>query len=193
MADRIKLKIGLPAIVFFFLIISGGIDSGVLIPFLSALLHEMGHITVMALCGQKIESVKILPFGVDIRKKFCVTSYKTDIAVSSAGIVTNLLLILLALLLPSFKQTENFIASNLLLIGVNILPIKTLDGGQILEKTTALFFGADTAEKVINISSLLFVILLGTLGIWILFYSSFNFTLLILCAYLFCGIFLKSS
>lgn len=191
MAEKTKIKIGFPTFVFFSAILLLDFSLLSLIPFFTAILHELGHITVMKICGIKVSQIKILPFGVDIKKQVCVTSYKTDIIIGSAGIITNLLLLLLCLLLPKTEATELFMASNILLITINILPIRTLDGGQILEKLIAYNFDLQSAEKVVSTASFICILLLGSVSIWLLFYSSYNFTLLIMCIYLFCGIFLK--
>jgi len=191
MAAEKRISISPSTFVFFALLLLKSKNLLPLIPFLSALLHELGHITAMCIFSQKIHSVTILPFGLDIKKKPCISSYRADIFVSLAGIAVNLLMLLLCTLMPKTSETELFFSSNLILIFINVLPIKTLDGGVTLEKAVALHFGADRSETVVSVTSAVFVFLLGAFSVWILFNTGYNFTLFLMCAYLFCGIFLK--
>ncbi len=193
MADKPRIKIALPTFVFFGLLAAAG--SGVLhlLPFLAALLHETGHIAVMLACGQGVNRITVLPFGIDIKKAPCLSSYKTDIAVSSAGVVVNILMIGLCVFLPETPAVTYFAQSNLVLIAINILPIKTLDGGQILEKTLLLKLSPDTAEKIVDLCSMVCILLAGAVAVWLLLRSGYNFTLLVMCMYLFSGIFLKKT
>lgn len=191
MAPEKRICISPSTFVFFTIIIIKSKSLLPLIPFVSTLLHELGHITVMYIFSQKIQSVTILPFGVDIKKKPCISSYRADILVSLAGISVNILMLLLCTLLPKTSETELFFASNLILIFINVLPIKTLDGGVTLEKTVALHFGSDLSERVVSVTSAIFVFFLGAFSVWVLFNTGYNFTLFLMCAYLFGGIFLK--
>lgn len=191
MLKKTKLKVSLPTIIFFCALFFLGNSVISYIPFLCALLHELGHIVAMNLFGIKIYEIKILPFGIDIKKEICITSYKTDIIIGSAGILTNLLLIICSIFLPQNNITQFFILSNILLILINVLPIKTLDGGQMLEKFLSMKFDIQTAENIVSVLSFICIILLGSVAIWLLLYSGYNFTLFLICVYLFCGIFIK--
>lgn len=191
MAEKIKFKIGLPTFVFFGVLILYDFNILSAIPFFSALLHELGHIIAMVLCGDSITSVKILPFGVDIKKAPRLSSYKQDIIVTGAGIFVNIICLVTCIFLPKNKAVDIFAISNLLLMFINILPIKSLDGGQLLEKFLLLKYDSETAERVTDITSFIFILILGSFAIWLLFSTSYNFTLLLMCVYLFCGIFIK--
>ena len=193
MVSDTKIKIAFPTFIFFAVLLLWNPSIYSFLPFLAAFLHEMGHITVMKLCGQKIHKITVLPFGVDIKKAPSVSSYKNDIAVSCSGVGANLFLTLFCFFLPPSPEINFFSASNIVLAIVNILPIKTLDGGEIVEKTIAYIYGTETAEKVIGITSIISIMLIGALAIWILFSTSYNFSLLLMCIYLFCSIFLKKT
>ncbi|MBE6670607.1 MAG: hypothetical protein E7593_00210 [Ruminococcaceae bacterium] len=191
MDKSLNIKIGFPTIIFFVVLLTYNFSLVSILPFFAALLHEIGHVVAMKLCGEKITTITILPFGIDIKKAPSVTSYKSDLFICSAGIITNILLIVIFKTLPQTPNTTLFITSNYLLIFVNILPIKSLDGGQFLEKIISIKYNISTAENVLTITSFIFILLLGSVAVWLLFSSSYNFTLLLMCMYLFCGIFLK--
>ena len=88
-------------------------------------------------------------------------------------------------------ERDFFIASNVTLAVLNSLPIKSLDGGQIFEKIITWKYDVPTAEKAVGISSLISIILLGSIAVWVFFNTTYNFTLLFMCIYLFIGIFIK--
>ncbi len=191
MFSKTKIRVSFPTIIFFATLFCINADIITFIPFFCALMHETGHIIVMKKCGIKVYEIKILPFGIDIKKQQSITSYKTDIFVGIAGIAVNMLLIFLSIFLPQNNITQTFVLSNLILIFINVLPIKTLDGGQILEKFIAYKSDIQTAEKIVSIASFICLLLVGSVSIWILLYSSYNFTLFLMCIYLFFGIFIK--
>ena len=193
MDKKTRLKIGLPTIVFFTALIFTSEGYASLLPFAAAFAHELGHIAVMVICGQKIERITLLPFGIDIKKRPSVTSYTTDIAVNTAGLAVNALLILLCLQFPESRLQNSFIEANAFLFAVNALPIKNLDGGQVLEKTLCLKLDSDTAEAIMDFCSLVCLIAVGSVAIWLLLSSGYNFTLLFMCIYLFFGIFIKKD
>ncbi len=191
MGNKPLVKFAFPTIVFFVLLGALGRSYIYFLPFVAALLHEMGHLLVMFVCRQPLKQITVLPFGVDIKKAPYISSYKADIAVSSAGIIVNIIMIVLCKTFPESLAVEYFKQSNIVLFGINVLPIKTLDGGQILEKLLLLFLPPDTVEKVMSICSFICIFLVGSLAVWVLFYSGYNFTLLFMCMYLFVGLFLK--
>lgn len=190
MLKNTKIKVGFPTLIFFAVLIFK-FDITYFIPFISAFLHELGHIFVMKMCGQNINQIKILPFGIDIQKNNSLSSYKDDILISSAGILVNLSLIILCKTFYKGHYADFFITSNTILIFINLLPIKSFDGGQIVETLLALKYDLNTADKIIKVSSFICIFLVGSFAVWLLFNTSYNFTLLFMCIYLFCGIFLK--
>lgn len=193
MASKMSVKFVIPTLVFFAVLLLVGIDVTYYLPFAAALLHEVGHLCVMLICGQKVKQIIILPFGIDIKKVPCISSYKTDIAVSAAGIAVNALMIYLCMLFPKSLAVDFFMQSNIVLFAINVLPIKSLDGGQILEKILLLFMSPYTVERAMAICSMVCIILVGSVAIWVFFGSGYNFTLLFMCMYLFTGLFLKNE
>ncbi len=191
MANKTSVKFALPTLIFFALLAFFGRDFIYFIPFAAAFFHELGHLFVMLVCGQPVKQITVLPFGVDIKKTPYLSSYKADIAISSAGIAVNILMIGVCGILPESNVVEFFKQSNIVLVAINVLPIKSLDGGQILEKILLLTLPPNTVERVMSFCSMVCIILVGSVAIWVLFYSGYNFTLLFMCMYLFAGLFLK--
>ena len=123
-----------PTIVFWAALILSKKSLVPIIPFCAALFHECGHLITMKLCGRKIETITLFPFGIDIRTRGEITSYKNDLFICASGISVNLILALLCTFLPKNSYTELFISSNVIFAIINSLPIKTLDGGELVEK-----------------------------------------------------------
>ncbi len=190
---RTKVSIGLPTFIFFAVLFAADFSLMSIIPFVAALIHETGHLLAIKLCGMKIYKIKILPFGIDIKKQEQLTSYAADIFVSCAGILANISAVLLCNFLPPTDIAGFFVSSNIVLIIINVLPIRTLDGGMALEKILLLKLRPDIVDCIINFLSLCSIFLLGSVAIWLLFYTSYNFSLLLMCMYLFCGIFLGKN
>ena len=189
-SNKIKISIGLPTFIFFLVLFLADFSLFSVMPFLAALVHELGHVLAMRCCRVSISKIKIYPFGVDIKKQECLTSYAADIFISCAGILANIAAISLCAALPPSDTCDFFVSSNVVLIIINVLPIKTLDGGMALEKFMLLKFRPDFVNGVMSFLSLVSIVLLGSVAIWLLFYTSYNFSLLLMCIYLFCGIFL---
>ena len=98
------------------------------LPLLSALLHELGHYAAARALGVGVERITVYPFGADMELTPGLRSYGTDLIIAGAGAAVNLLLAAAGYGMGNGE----LIMSNLLLAGVNLLPIAGLDGGAIL-------------------------------------------------------------
>jgi stage IV sporulation protein FB len=103
--------------------------------FLCALLHEAGHLLAMGICKVKpaVISLGFLNFNIEYNKS--KTTYKKDIFISLAGPMINLILAVCGII----EGSESFFYVNLILFSINILPVRTLDGGNALKSALALF------------------------------------------------------
>ena len=147
--------------------------------FLSILLHEAGHLLVMALFGIAIERITVLPIGIDIKRRHKCISYEKDIILALAGIAVNLSVFFI------FKKYGFFAYTNLLYALINLIPIKGLDGGNALEAFLLSVCEYDRVERVLNAVSFIFLILLWMLGIYILFILNGNISIFALSVFLF--------
>ncbi|MBR4880998.1 MAG: hypothetical protein IKU19_03640 [Clostridia bacterium] len=147
--------------------------------FLSVLLHEAGHLSVMALFGIGIEKITLLPIGIDIKRKQKYISYPKEIILSLAGIAVNILVFFI------IRKYEFFAYTNLLYALVNLIPIKGLDGSYALEAFLLSVLECDRAEAILKTVSFVFVILLWMLGVYILFILNGNISIFALSVFLF--------
>ena len=152
-----------------------GKSDGVLLVFVAALIHETAHIVAFFAYGERIEKIRLMPFGVSVslRSAADVTCRK-EIFAALAGIAANLAVGGISFLLG---KTENilgadfFAACNLALAFINLVPV--------------------LARKVSIIVSFVFLVPLSVCAVVLVVKTGYNFSLLMICAYLFAYIALK--
>ena len=157
----------------------------------SVLLHEMGHLFASLLYHKPPRSIKIVPTGISLGL-VSASSYVEEIVVAAAGPLMNLLCFTLTPLFPS-ALTNTMKSVSLLLCFLNLLPIATLDGGRVLKSVLAILFGETVAERILQITTALCLVLLWIFSLYIFFYSGINITLLVFSSYLFSYLILKKA
>ncbi len=187
LSNRLEIS---PAIFILFLIftfIDGVIY--ILIIYLCAALHEVAHIFAAKLCGCEIEKLRILAIGADIQLKNINTiSYKKEFFIAISGPIINLILVVIAICIQiifgisSFFQL--FALCNAILFFINILPIMPLDGGRALYSLLLLKVNIVKATYISDFVSLITVIPILALGLYILYITGYNFSLLLISIYL---------
>lgn len=149
---------------------------------LASLIHELGHISVMAYYGVSPKRISAGLFGVRMEHQEGLTlSYRQQILMSLAGPAVNLVVGMGFWLWQGFGTAASV---NLLLAGLNLLPIQALDGGQALYCYLASRMEEPRAQRMVFIISIAVLIPLATAGFFVLFRSGYNFTLLAACVYL---------
>lgn len=140
----------------------------------SALLHEFGHLITMMIIPEQIPSeVTITPFGIRIKNNPIAEFVRGRIIVLAAGSFVNLLLTAIFIsILPRFA------AMNFVLGTINLLPVDTLDGGGIMKNLLCRHFNEKTSDCILTITSIITLAILAFVGIYILFRTKYNFTLL---------------
>lgn len=127
----------------------------------SIFLHELGHIIVMRIFGQKIDAVSFDFYGINICKTQTNLSYTKELLISSAGIFINIILALVSFFIV---KNEHMYYINLCLIIFNLIPVGRLDGSQILDKILQIMFRHEIAYKIHKFISTLFFIALVLLS-----------------------------
>lgn len=158
----------------------------------AALLHEIGHIAAAAMCGSEIKSISIYPLGADIRMSQA-KSYIAEIIIDGAGIAVNLLLFIISKAIPQSDIASYFAICNISLATINALPVRSLDGGEMLSCVLMLRTEPDKAEKISGAVSFCAVFIMWIAAVYIFFYFDGNPSLFLLAVYLFITVFLKSE
>ena len=160
--------------------------SGLILPTLTAVfLHELGHLLCMYAKDIPPKRIKLIISSVQITTN-SFSSYKNDITVSLCGPIANLMVfIALFVNYTIFKNQTVLLFSfvNLIIAFFNLLPLKGLDGGRIIYCIVAKKSEERTAERVLNIITISFSLLLVFLFITLCFKEIYNPSLLIIPLY----------
>ena len=152
-------------------------SGSVFLSVLFSLLHEMGHITAMAICRESIESLTFHPFGISMKlKTSSALSFGEELFVLLSGCVINLIFIIL----PTSK-TVTYINIGIFLF--NILPIANLDGGRTVRLLLTHFFGERAGNVVSDAVSFVLLLPIFALAFYMTIQSG-QFSLLICSMYL---------
>lgn len=154
----------------------------------AAALHETGHMIALYLLGLGIKRIAVTPLGLEIDTKRGYRSFFEEITVSLAGCAVNFLTFAL---LYNRGGAATILADASLLLGVlNIMPVRCLDGGEALFAGLSLFCLPDTSEKICRRVSFVTLFLLWIPAAYIFLMSGYNYSLFIMCLWLFGKIFL---
>ena len=156
---KIDLKIILFALIFYF---TGQIEIYCLC-LLFALIHELGHILVARILGNKLLKFKIMPLGFSIFLQTNIEDYNKKIKkgnmyvlknliISIAGPITNIIIFLVTFFLPiELMIKEKIIYINAIIAIFNLIPMYPLDGSKILQNELKLFCSNKESYKYTNI------------------------------------------
>ena len=160
-----------------------------IIGLISAFIHEIGHLIAIYLTKGKIKQVTFGLINVDIVKEDYTlnSNIKNELLIFSSGPLINFIIALIFGFLNTTNNSELYKLisyQNIFLGIVNLLPINSLDGGKILESILSRKLEYNLSERILSITSFIFLVPLCTLGILVLIKSKYNFSLLILGCYL---------
>ena len=146
---------------------------------LLSLLHECGHLAAFALFGRMPRLIEIGLGGIRIEHPPEGLTYRQNLLVSAAGPAVNFLS---AGVLCLFHEREAALAA-LLLGGFQLLPVLSLDGGQMLLCLLSSRGDPDRAERTLRVVSVV-LLCLATVPAALLFLRSRNASLLLAVLYL---------
>lgn len=160
-------------------------ENRVICCFLAALLHELGHILMMRLCAVQVRGLRLRLFDVLIEADE-PTDFRSDVFITLGGVAVNFLFALL------FCPLSLKLGLPHLVLGVfNLLPIMSLDGGHLFSICLRRQFSPRVSEAVLRVTTFIFLLPLMTAGLYILFQSGYNYSLLFISLYLTAILFLK--
>ncbi len=152
---------------------------------ISVILHELGHILAAKICGVNMSFLKISIYGAGLTPSNYRFSYTDEIIIALFGPLTNIVTALL--MLPFYSMTSSdlivyFVSSSLILAFLNLLPVKTFDGGRIVHSLLCIFFYPETSDKILSVISFFFIFVLWSGSIYLMLVfgmglSSFVFSL----------------
>ena len=164
---------------------------------LAAAIHEIGHILMAKLTRVRMSKLELDIFGASLVTQNSISSYSAELKVAIAGPLFNFFsaatVFFFCRFNPQNKYTELFLVSSLFLGIINILPIRSFDGGRIFYIILAEKLGPQKAYSCITISSFLIIFSLWTFSIYLILKFSFSLSLFIFSVSLFLKLFVKET
>lgn len=156
--------------------------------FLSAMLHEGGHLLCLRLCGAKISALSFGAAGVVIeRADAFLLPAAQEILCALGGVGVNALLCLLSLLLRvhlAEKTAWTLFFANAVLGSLNLLPVYPLDLWRALHAALEPHMAPERLNLVLKSVSLCFLAVLAVLCAFFQRYIGRNVSLLAVFGYL---------
>lgn len=152
----------------------------------AGIIHEMGHITAFLIKGYPPREIHLEYSGIRLIPERRVFSLKEESLFLISGSAMNIICFII------FYKLFKLWAYIHLVLGIfNLLPVKSLDGGQLTEIIMQKLLGVKKGIIVSNIIFVVFGIFIVISGIF-LFFKTGNFTLLLTVMHLlFLNIFAK--
>lgn len=161
------------------------------------LLHELAHMAAAICIGLRVSHISLHPFGVNLKlKNKMVYALSDEIILYISGPLCNAACALCAVFMYRLYPNNNlkfFYISNIMLFIMNMLPSAPLDGGILMKKIIARFLGSSCAEKVSRIVSALCAAPIMVLGIYVLYKSGWNFSILLFASLMIGNIFTQKE
>jgi len=147
---------------FFFMIdVRAAFISGII----SFSIHEIGHLIVSKIYGQKLNKAVLMPFGaVFIFEKTKCTSKTADILLYFGGIFLNMTAAIASYFLVRIYASNVYLTYsiyyNVLIALINLIPICSLDGSKILKNLLDIILKEDCGVLMCDISLVISIILM---------------------------------
>lgn len=179
MGKRMGLRIS-PAVAGMLVVMALSDRSGLCaLTLFAALLHECGHLLAAGAMGIPLRQLRIDFLGARMEVTGRMLSYGEEWLLCAAGPLTSLFLAALAAPLWSLSPHAQVFSCVSLVLGLlNLLPIRTFDGGRMLESALSACFSARTVRCVLRLSSFLFLFLLWAIAVYALLRAGDGLSLL---------------
>ena len=151
-------------------------------------LHELGHILAAHMLKVKINCMHLDIFGARLDLDFKNLSYKAEMCISFAGPLVNIILCIIGSIFIKARAGDRllfFVLVNISLALINLIPIRSLDGGRLVSSFFHMVCRYDKAEQICEVLSLICIVCLWTLSVFAWFAAEKNVLLALLCMYLF--------
>lgn len=141
-------------------------------------IHEGGHALAVKLCGGRVTGFKLGLTGGEMRTEYPRASYITEVIVAAAGGVAGLFAALLFSLCGMYVMS----GISLALTAFNFLPIRPLDGGQLLCLAFSALTAPGRAEKLARAADYIFSMTFSALCMWLYLSTDAGLGLLMLAS-----------
>ena len=138
---------------------------------LAVTIHEMGHILAAKALNVSFNECKIGIYGAGLTPSNFNFSYKKEIFISMAGPLSNALSVVVVLPFYNYfgyNFVMMFMFSSFILGCLNILPIRTFDGGRILYSVISTVLSESVAETLLNLTSSILIFIMWSVSVYML-------------------------
>lgn len=149
---KLKIGLGFPFFALATYFLSGDMCKNYLCAVIFSSLHELGHLIPMFIYGCEVKEISLDGLGIRIDKKMSSMSYENECITALCGPFVNLVFALVFAVLKT--RSDVFVLPfniNIGLFFINMLPVRTLDGGRFVRCFLLKYFDE---EKVYRISSI---------------------------------------
>lgn len=171
----------------------------VILLLLFAVAHELVHLTFIYRFSVAPQKVTFTLFGVNISRAITTTNnLNSEIIINASAPVFNILtgafFYLFSQCIADYEIVLTEVATvNLVLGFFNLIPFYTFDGGRVLKYILLKFFREKTTEQTLTYVSLIVTAGFSFISIYIFFNYRHNFSLFIMCIYMFLSIIFKKQ
>ena len=180
--------VSFPFLAIFTLLLFTDNNGTILYGIVAAAIHEFGHIVAMIIKKCTPKKISLRAFDINIVDNERVRrSYNDDIFILMAGPLANIFFCLVFYIIYKFTGCVwliKLIYEDAFIGVFNILPIESLDGGQILFNLLCRKLSFKTAINFTFLISFMVLLPVAVLGFYMLIVSKYNFSLLLLSCYL---------
>ena len=192
-----KIKINFFAVMLFLSIIIS-CSYYALIPLLAATLHELGHILSAKICGVRLNNFNVGILGARLGMGNAVCSYGNEIIICASGPMMNFISAYFTFMISKLFCVNNeisdiFILSSVSLGIINILPIRSLDGGRIISAVISRIGNVRSAEIILDILSFITLFTLWCISLYLLLKNASSLSLFVFSVSIFASIFLEDE
>ncbi len=168
-------------------------DYYALISLFAVVVHEVGHILAARVFKIKLSEFSFELLGARLKISEGIYSYTQEIFLCLAGPLFNFLSVLIVIIFFNSKASESFILLSLCYGLLNLLPIRSFDGGRIFESLLLLFIPITIAEKILDLASFIFLFSLWCISVYFLLIYSSSLSLFVFSASLFSNLFISGE
>lgn len=194
---KIRLRISIFGILLLLILLFGDNSEYTVIALTAAAVHELGHIIAARLLGLKFGSLSVGLFGARLGLTATPCSYRKELLLCAFGPLFNIVSGGAALyIFYAYGRRGDmiyvlfFAVASFFLAALNLLPIKSFDGGRMFICMLAPPFGIYAAERVLGFLSFIFVLLLWAVSMYLMLRVGSSLALFVFSSALFAELFL---
>ncbi len=197
---KIKLKISIFGILMLLILMFGDNSAYTAVAILAAAIHELGHIICAHFLKIKMSQMTIGILGARLNITESNISYKKEFLLCFSGPLANIISAISMIFLYHISKSDAssiyilfYIVASFFLAALNLLPIKSFDGGRMLICVLASKIDLYKAEKIICYISFCIIFLLWIISMYLMLKLGTSLTLFVFSTALFADLFLEDK